>query len=437
MCKSPRVVVIVLMVAIGILVGCNREPKIDKEVDVAQEKLGGFLDNVKDSGVMGGFEVKDASASRLEVPRYILEERDGEQVRVYTPAVWIGNTFYSYQGGFSMTKPDGWVTMTSGQYNKLFDRTASTMHLGVVSGVDNPHTVLGMAKLGLRSSIVRIDNTHDRVAMQFEQDVEIGGYERPTFLTPVELGGEVWYYFRVVQGGSVKYFIGTCIDDTMYIMWVYYDEAYPITDILAMFGTLDKLGAHLSPSYIRKPKEDQIYVSIPEQLPDRMPLRILGLPPSQIPTDFQEEIKEGIRPDGLSIPNGEDFKTHIVLQVDGTWIWDLVASEVRTLSVAPYIKDGSTLVPIRIIAETLGAGVSWHGETQMVTLDINNRQGYDNSTISFILDVVDPEHSILGLDVPATRVGDTTFVPLRFVSEFLGAGVYWIGGEYRQIDIII
>jgi hypothetical protein len=425
MCKYKKESMIILIVGAFFLSGCSKKASLKGLLNRGEKEVEIDSGDKKSSG----FDSLDRT------PRYEIEERDGEKVKVYTKSAWVGNTFYSYKGNFSLTIPDTWEAMTGGQYLELFNRPISTMHLGVVDDTEKTSTEIGMSKINLRSSLVRIDNTHDRVAAQFEYDAEIGVYDRPTFLTHIELAGNDWYYFKVSQGGAERYYFGTCIEEEMYVMWVFYDGTYPVADILGMFGTLDILGEHLSPSNsgVRK----QIHVSIPDQLPTEMPLRVLGLPPSYIPVDFQDEIREGVRPDGLNIPDEKDFKTHIAMQVDGTWLWDLTGSEVRVLSVAPFIKDGSTLVPIRVIAETLGAEVGWHRETQTVTLSINNRQDYDNNTISLVLDVLDPEHLTLGLDVPATRVGDTTFVPLRFVSEFLGAEVYWIGGEYRQIDIIV
>jgi len=86
---------------------------------------------------------------------------------------------------------------------------------------------------------------------------------------------------------------------------------------------------------------------------------------------------------------------------------------------APFIQDGRTLVPLRAIFEALGAEVDWNGETQTVTavkgsvtlqLTIGSRTALKNG-------------SEVELDVPGFIVRGFTFVPLRFVSEALGAAV--------------
>ena len=405
--------------------------------NVRDTVVGGFDDlvgnNTSGNNNGAGGSGSGTSAPSLR-PRYTLNE-EGE--RVYTASGWEGNTFYSYRGQFSFTIPTGWVQMTPGQYNQLFDRPQSTMYLGTVDSANNPHTQIGMARINLRSALVRITNTHDRVMNQFNHDAQISIHNIPTFLNPVNIAEHTWYHFRVARGGTAQHYFGTYLEGHMYIMWVYYDEAYPIEHVLDMFGTLEDSGQHRSPNQNRtRPNlQETIYVPIPYQLPDQMPLRILGMAPVHIPIDFQLEIREGIHPDGLQIPARNAFSTHIALQVDGYWIWDLTADYVETLEVASFIRDGRTMVPVRVIAEILGAEVGWNGETQTVTLAINDRQGYSRE-VSLRLDELNPDHYDYGLDVPATRVGGTTFVPLRFVSEFLGAEIHWIGSPYRQIDII-
>jgi len=92
------------------------------------------------------------------------------------------------------------------------------------------------------------------------------------------------------------------------------------------------------------------------------------------------------------------------------------------LDVAPLVEDNHTLVPLRTIFEALSASVDWDGSTQTVTaatacdqlkLTIGSLTAYKNG-------------SPLALDVPAKIVGNGyTMVPLRFVSEALGASVEW------------
>jgi len=87
----------------------------------------------------------------------------------------------------------------------------------------------------------------------------------------------------------------------------------------------------------------------------------------------------------------------------------------------PIIRNGRTLVPMRTIFEALGASVEWIPEGQqikaqkgdrLISLTINSRRVNNNGTI----EEIDTE--------PIVRL-NRTLVPLRFISQALGASVSW------------
>jgi hypothetical protein len=84
-----------------------------------------------------------------------------------------------------------------------------------------------------------------------------------------------------------------------------------------------------------------------------------------------------------------------------------------------YVVGGRTLVPLRAIFEKLQAKVDWETKTQTVTAT-------KGSTI-IVLRVNDVSASVnrkgVTLDVPPMVIDQAIFVPLRFVSEALGATV--------------
>lgn len=86
-------------------------------------------------------------------------------------------------------------------------------------------------------------------------------------------------------------------------------------------------------------------------------------------------------------------------------------------------SDNRTLVPVRFISEALGAGVEWDGtiKTVFITKEDNDIQ----ITIGDRIAVKNGE--VLKLDTEATVINERTMVPLRFVSEALGAKVEWDG----------
>lgn len=102
-----------------------------------------------------------------------------------------------------------------------------------------------------------------------------------------------------------------------------------------------------------------------------------------------------------------------------------------SLDVPPVIVGGRTLVPLRAIFEALGADVTWIGEKQTVVA-VRGR-----TNIS--LPVGETAALINGtpnkLDVPAQIVAGRTLVPVRFVSESLGALVDW-DNTTRTVTIV-
>jgi len=88
----------------------------------------------------------------------------------------------------------------------------------------------------------------------------------------------------------------------------------------------------------------------------------------------------------------------------------------RTSDVAPFIDPDydRAMLPLRVIAENLGAQVSWAYETRTVSIFS------DTNSLSLTIDEPLPN----GMGVPVIR-NDRTLVPLRYIAEILGAIVYW------------
>lgn len=98
--------------------------------------------------------------------------------------------------------------------------------------------------------------------------------------------------------------------------------------------------------------------------------------------------------------------------------------------VDPYIKNSRTMVPFRKIFEAFGLKVDWNQEKQTVlaadddteiTLKINDTRAYVN-------------YIEYKLDAPPEIKNSRTFVPLRFISESVGAVVEW-DGKTATVDI--
>ncbi len=115
----------------------------------------------------------------------------------------------------------------------------------------------------------------------------------------------------------------------------------------------------------------------------------------------------------LFIPTQGTAQSPIRVYVDGQLV---------NFDVPPNVIQGRVLVPLRGVFERLGATVDYDGHTQhivavrgeqTVELTLGSRQARVNGKPSL-------------LDVPAFTIGDRTMVPLRFISESLGASVQWV-----------
>lgn len=91
------------------------------------------------------------------------------------------------------------------------------------------------------------------------------------------------------------------------------------------------------------------------------------------------------------------------------------------LPAPPFIEDGRTLVPLRTAFDIVGFEVDWDQPTLTATgrrqdFKIEITTGRDEALVN---------GAPFKLDVPAVLQNDRVYVPLRFVSEALGANVEW------------
>lgn len=98
--------------------------------------------------------------------------------------------------------------------------------------------------------------------------------------------------------------------------------------------------------------------------------------------------------------------------------------------VAPIIKNSRTMLPIRIVAENLGAYVGWNNDLRKVTIE---------KTGMVIEIFIDSAYAKVNgrtviLDSPAFIQNDRTYLPVRFIAENLGATVLW--DDYSR-DVVI
>lgn len=95
----------------------------------------------------------------------------------------------------------------------------------------------------------------------------------------------------------------------------------------------------------------------------------------------------------------------------------------RTVSseVPPIIVGNRTMVPLRVIFETLGADVSWDAATQTIT----GRKAGNVISLSIGRSTATVRGTSVSLEQPPQIRDGRTLVPFRFVGEALGARVEW------------
>ena len=94
----------------------------------------------------------------------------------------------------------------------------------------------------------------------------------------------------------------------------------------------------------------------------------------------------------------------------------------ENLDMPAVIIDDRTLVPLRAIFESMGASVSWDGDTQKITADFDN----GDNIVMFINNKAGVANgNAFNMDVAPMIINDRTMVPVRAVAEAVGADVGW------------
>jgi len=98
----------------------------------------------------------------------------------------------------------------------------------------------------------------------------------------------------------------------------------------------------------------------------------------------------------------------------------------KEIDVLPIIIEGRTLIPIRWVAEPLGAEVAWDGVERKVTVTLKNAKielwiGKNIARVNGVDTPIDPDNP----KVVPIIINGRTMLPVRFVAENLGCKVDW------------
>lgn len=118
----------------------------------------------------------------------------------------------------------------------------------------------------------------------------------------------------------------------------------------------------------------------------------------------------------------------------------------KEMDVAPFIdpKTNRTLVPVRFVAEGLGGKVSWQNREKFVGVLVGNRKvgmwiGKSTAEVTSRPASYEDGYDVIvkkEMDQPPVIANGRTMIPLRFVSESVGADVQW-DGSAKKITITL
>jgi len=146
-----------------------------------------------------------------------------------------------------------------------------------------------------------------------------------------------------------------------------------------------------------------------------------------------------LKDNALTVP--EQPPLEVEFQIGRSWC--RVNAKVTKLPVAPYLRQGRTMVPVRFFAEVLGYTVDYDfsdpamKKVMIYTPDnvsnaaMDEEQQSEKNNRPFITLFIDQTTVIIGgisveMDTTPELVRGTTMVPLRFVAQTLGYYVDWM-----------
>jgi hypothetical protein len=99
----------------------------------------------------------------------------------------------------------------------------------------------------------------------------------------------------------------------------------------------------------------------------------------------------------------------------------------KTMDTSAIIKDSRTLLPIRYVAEAIGANVAWNNNERKVTITLKGTTielwiGVAYARVNGVNKLIDSTNNAV---TPIIVEPGRTMLPIRFISENLGAKVDW------------
>ncbi|NOV04316.1 leucine-rich repeat domain-containing protein [Paenibacillus planticolens] len=126
---------------------------------------------------------------------------------------------------------------------------------------------------------------------------------------------------------------------------------------------------------------------------------------------------EKIKQFGTTVKSGDLYYNHC--SFDCIYVW--LNGQEKQVENRIFQQDGRMLISLREIFEMLGATVSWDSDTYKITA----QKGSNKVAIQIGSKESQINDLSATMDVAPSLIGDVTYVPIRFVSEAIGAEVDW------------
>ncbi|MCD7778041.1 MAG: copper amine oxidase N-terminal domain-containing protein [Clostridiales bacterium] len=114
-----------------------------------------------------------------------------------------------------------------------------------------------------------------------------------------------------------------------------------------------------------------------------------------------------------------DLTSVILLLVNGEFVSDADA----------VIQNGTTLVPLRVVSNKLGANVNWNNDTRTAEI----KSGDTVITVGIGNSYITVNGSVIETTSPASIINSLTYIPLRAVASAFGADVGYYEMKNSQI----
>jgi len=154
--------------------------------------------------------------------------------------------------------------------------------------------------------------------------------------------------------------------------------------------------------------------------------------PGSSPPQASPPLPQPVTPDPIPPATGEQIVIRLYIGKTGYYI----NNTSKSMDVAPLIMEGRTLLPVRYIAEAIGAGVGWEAAAQKATITMGNQliELWLGNNTARVNGQPKPIDSLNPNVFPVTLPPGRTMLPLRFIAESLGCGVEW-DGELRMVTV--